>query len=109
MRNLILSIMVASAIALSGCGSAQLNCPSDHVVTATFNAPNGVAIAGQLAQVIGPLAMMAAGKAPNGLKAVPTAPSTTSNDGTLTVSSLPLILGSSSYSCGSSPTIVPAP
>jgi hypothetical protein len=82
---------------LAGCGTVQLNCPSDHTVTATLNGPNLATVAQQLAALVGPMmAANAVASKPN-LRAEAPAPQT--NDGTLSVKTFD-IFGVQQYSCG---------
>jgi hypothetical protein len=90
----LLSIL-ALALALSGCSTIKLNCPSDHVVTANLNGPNIATVAAQLAAIIGPLTATSLAMK-NGAVLTPT---TTTNDGTLAVNTLDIV-GTQSYSCG---------
>ncbi len=82
---------------LSACGTIQLNCPSDHTVTATMNGPNLATIAQQLAALVGPL--MAAGALAQKPNLRAEAPAVPTNDGTLSVKTLD-IFGTQQYSCG---------
>lgn len=85
---------------LCSCSTMTLDCPSDHVVTATLNGPNISTIASQLVSILGPL--LAGGT----LAARPELPAS-SSDGTLTVKTLDIV-GVQTYSCGNAAAVIPA-
>src|ERR1700741_2539331 len=96
-----------AALSFVGCSTVSLNCPSDHVVTATLNGPDYAGLASQIVALLAPY-LGTGGLL--GEKLGATASSALENDGTLTIKTLDF--GTQSYACGNlapSTPVVPAP
>lgn len=96
-------LLVVVCLVVAGCSTVSMNCPNDHVVTATLNGPNLATVASQLAAIVGPLAaggVLAAPKAGAKLGAAEAGGS----DGTLSVKTIDLF-GVQQYSCGNASAV----
>jgi hypothetical protein len=87
---------------LGGCSTVSLDCPPDRVVTATLEGPDYIGALTQLAN----LAVSLAAKGAPLMMAKAPAPAS-QNNGTMSINTL--AWGQQSYSCGSTPPIVPVP